>query len=286
MRATTGFAVGMTLAVWGACLQPVHGSTDGEGYARVAGQVTRILDGDTIEMEIESGPIVVRLASIDAPERRQPWGAEAGQALARRIGKKTVLLEVTSQDRFDRLVATVYVEDAEGETDINAWLVENGHAWVFRRFAREERLCDWEDDARRDGRGLWKRSGPRPVAPWEWRAAGSDRSGAFTDFSEETSASCVESMREAQARSAARRAARSRGDEALGGSTMTAEPVVAEAACQKEAARQGLRLMRQGRAQAIAGGFRVEMDVRRGEGGLEQQVCRFWTNTGHVQLGR
>ena len=259
MRATTGFAVGMTLAVWGACLQPVHGSTDGEGYARVAGQVTRILDGDTIEMEIESGPIVVRLASIDAPERRQPWGAEAGQALARRIGKKTVLLEVTSQDRFDRLVATVYVEDAEGETDINAWLVEHGHAWVFRRFARDVRLCDWEDDARRDGRGLWKRSGPRPVAPWEWRAAGSDRSGAFTDFSEETSASCVESMREAQARSAARRAARSRGDEALGGSTMTAEPVVAEAACQKEAARQGLRLMRQGRAQAIAGACTTEV---------------------------
>ena len=276
----------MTLGAWAICLPTAHGSTAEETFPRVAGQVTRVTDGDTIEVALESGPIVVRLGSIDAPERRQPWGAEAGQALTRRIGNRTVLLEVTSQDRFDRLVATVYVEDAEGEADINAWLVENGHAWVFRRFARDERLCGWEDDARRDGRGLWKRSGPRPVAPWEWRAAGSGRSAAFTNFSDETSASCVASVREAQTRSAARRAPRSRGAESLGGSTMTAEPVVAEAACQKEAARQGLRLMRQRPAQAIAGGFRVEMDVRTGDGGLEQQVCRFWSNTGHVQLGR
>jgi hypothetical protein len=66
---------------------------------------------------------------------------------------------------------------------------------------------------------------------------------------------------------------------------MTAEPVVAEVACQRQAARQGLRLMRQRPAQAIAGGFRVEMDVRTGDGGLEQRVCRFWPNTGRAQLG-
>lgn len=286
MRQKTVLKASIALAAWAAWLPYAHGSPTEEPLPRVAGQVMRVTDGDTIEVALESGPITVRLGSIDAPERRQPWGPEAGQALARRVGNKTVLLEVTSQDRFDRLVATVYVEDEEGETDINAWLVENGHAWVFRRFARDERLCDWEDEARRDGRGLWKRSGPRPLAPWEWRAAESGRSPAFTNFADETSASCVASMREAQTRSAARRAPRERGAESLGGSTMTAEPVVAEAACQKEAARQGLRLMRQRPAQAIGGGFRVEMDVRTGDGGLEQQVCRFWTNTGHVQIAR
>lgn len=285
MRQTTGFVAGMTLGAWAICLPTAHGLTAEESFPRVAGQVTRVTDGDTIEVALESGPIVVRLGSIDAPERRQPWGAEAGQALTRRIGNRTVLLEVTSQDRFDRLVATVYVEEEEGEADINAWLVENGHAWVFRRFARDERLCGWEDDARRDGRGLWKRSGPRPVAPWEWRAAGSNRSAVFTDFSEETSAHCVQSIREGRRRADARARAERGGSDDGGGSTMSAEPVVAEVACQKEAARQGLRLMRQRPAQPIAGGFRVEMDVRTGDGGLKQQVCRFWPNTGHAQIG-
>jgi hypothetical protein len=206
-------------------------------------------------------------------------------ALLRRIEGREVLLEVTSQDRYDRLVATVYVEDDGGETDLNAWMVENGHAWVFRRFARDEQLCEREDAARKEGLGLWKRSGPKPVAPWEWRAAGSDRTARFTDFGGETAKRCIQSIREAQARSTARRAPGTTRGEDSGGSTMTAEPVVAEIACQKEAARQGLRLMRQRPAQAIPGGFQVEMDVRTGEGGTEQRACRFWSNTGRAQIG-
>jgi endonuclease YncB( thermonuclease family) len=276
---------GAGLLLWALCLGLAGGATADDGSPTVTGRVTRVTDGDTIAVALDSGPIIVRLGSIDAPERRQPWGAEARMALLRRIEGRDVLLEVTSQDRYDRLVATVYVEDDGGETDLNAWMVENGHAWVFRRFARDEQLCEREDAARKEGLGLWKRSGPKPAAPWEWRAAGSDRTAPFTDFGDETAERCIESMREAQARSAARRARGSNRAGDSGGSTMTAEPVVAEMACQKEAARQGLRLMRQRPAQAIGGGFRVEMDVRTGDGGLEQRECRFWTNTGRAQLG-
>jgi endonuclease YncB( thermonuclease family) len=189
-------AVSLTVAV------PERAEADS---AMLAGRVTSVTDGDTIRVDLPSGPIVVRLNSIDAPERRQPWGAEAQVALTRRVNGQEVLLEVVSQDRFDRLVAMVYREDDERDVSVNAWLVQEGHAWVFRRFAQDEALCDSEEAARREGIGLWKRSGPRPAAPWEWRAAGSNRAAAFTDFSDETAANCIQSMREAQARSAARR---------------------------------------------------------------------------------
>src|SRR5262245_12097564 len=85
----------------------------------LVGRVTKIVDGDTIDVQLDSGPIRVRFDSIDAPERAQPWGREATEALARRVADKQVELAVTEQDRYDRLVSTVYV----GGANINEWLV-------------------------------------------------------------------------------------------------------------------------------------------------------------------
>ena len=43
----------------------------------LVGRVTRVVDGDTIEVKLDSGPIRVRLHAIDAPEEAQPYGKEA-----------------------------------------------------------------------------------------------------------------------------------------------------------------------------------------------------------------
>jgi endonuclease YncB( thermonuclease family) len=47
--------------------------------------VLRVIDGDTIEVQLGSGPIRVRLNSIDTPEKDQPWGPQAHAALAGRV---------------------------------------------------------------------------------------------------------------------------------------------------------------------------------------------------------
>jgi endonuclease YncB( thermonuclease family) len=38
----------------------------------LAGRVSQVTDGDTIKVQLSSGPITVRLDSIDAPENNQP----------------------------------------------------------------------------------------------------------------------------------------------------------------------------------------------------------------------
>jgi hypothetical protein len=46
----------------------------------LVGNVTKIEDGDTIDLQLSSGPIRVRLHGIDMPERGQPGAKEATAA--------------------------------------------------------------------------------------------------------------------------------------------------------------------------------------------------------------
>ena len=130
------------------------------------GTVTRVFDGDTIVVQLDSGPVTVRFDSIDTPEHDQPWGRQAAEALRNRIDGQRVALEVVSQDRYDRLVAVVFY----GEQNVNAWLVEQGDAWAYRQYLRDDEFCVLEDGARAARRGLWSLPAGEWHAPWEWRA--------------------------------------------------------------------------------------------------------------------
>ena len=103
----------------------------------LVGTVTKVTDGDSLWVEIDSGPIEVRLYSVDAPESNQPWGQEATDALRRRVMHQRVVLEVQSQDRYDRQVAVVFFD--RDDASVNRWLVEQGHGWVYRQYARDPR---------------------------------------------------------------------------------------------------------------------------------------------------
>lgn len=170
----------------------------------LVGYVTKVTDGDTIKVQLNSGPITVRFDSIDAPESDQPWGGEATAALSGRLSGQEVALDVVSQDRYERLVAVVYL----GDENINGWMVQQGHAWTYRDYLSDAQYCAWEGIARAGGLGLWGLPPDRRYAPWEWRRAKRDDSAGFTDYSGETVANCVASMRR-QGRSASAAAARS-----------------------------------------------------------------------------
>ena len=57
------------------------------------GTVTKIVDGDTIDVQLSSGPIRVRLHGVDTPERGQPWGKESTAALTALVMGKEVDIE-------------------------------------------------------------------------------------------------------------------------------------------------------------------------------------------------
>jgi len=156
----------------------------------LVGSVLAVTDGDTIKVQLSSGPISVRFHAIDAPERDQPWGPEATAALAARLRGQAVALDVVEQDRYERLVAVVYLADE----NINAWLVQQGHAWAYRAYLDDPQYCAWEGVARAGGRGLWGLPRDQRHAPWEWRSVKRGVGQSFTDFSNETVASCVAAM--------------------------------------------------------------------------------------------
>ena len=154
------------------------------------GRVTAVTDGDSIKVELDSGLIEVRMHSIDAPERDQPGGAEAREALTRRLGNTAVALEPVEQDQYGRMIAVVYQSDA----NVNAWLVREGHAWVYRQYARDARYCEAELAARAAGRGVWAGAAVEQKAPWEWRAVKRGRRVGYSDYTGETLERCVAAL--------------------------------------------------------------------------------------------
>jgi len=93
----------------------------------------RVIDGDTIVVAGER----VRLAGIDAPERRarcawEDWLARQAAVRVTELVADGVTLERRGQDRYRRSLAVVF--DAEGR-DVGALLVSEGLArpWRGRR---------------------------------------------------------------------------------------------------------------------------------------------------------
>jgi len=144
-------------------------------------RVVYVIDGDTVIVEDDARrKFRIRLAAIDCPETRQPWGDTARHGLIKLIGRRAVRVAVHDRDHYGRMVATLHVQ-REGEwINVNERMVMLGHAWVMRRYwhhlprARQRALDRLERWARSRRVGLWKT--PDPVPPWQWRQGEMNRS--------------------------------------------------------------------------------------------------------------
>lgn len=129
--------------------------------------VVGITDGDTLTARCgELGAyqqIKIRLAEIDAPERRQPFGQRSRQALAGLCFQQQATIRPEKTDRYGRTVGRV---ECQGQ-DASAELVRAGMAWAFTRYLNDPEIRRLENAARAAGVGLW--SDREPVPPWEWR---------------------------------------------------------------------------------------------------------------------
>lgn len=119
----------------------------------------RAVDGDTID----TGDERVRLLNIDAPESKQPHGAEATAFLQEMLAGAELRLDGNKRDRYGRRLALVYADGVQ----VNRELVRSGNAWVYDRYNEDPMLIPVEVEARKAKVGLW--ATPDPIAPWEWR---------------------------------------------------------------------------------------------------------------------
>lgn len=158
----------------------------------LAAAVTKVNDGDSIEVTLDSGPARVRMSAIDTPEYDQPYGAQSSAALKALLPiGSSVELEVVTQDQFKRLVATVWLVTDGKRVNINETMLREGHAWAYRRYMREARFCDLEAEARDKRLGLWAQPVSEWVYPPEWRFLKNGEIRALPLPYEETREKCV-----------------------------------------------------------------------------------------------
>ena len=128
--------------------------------------VVRIVDGDTIVVDIDGAEVRVRYIGMDAPESVKPdspvesMGKEASAANAALVDGQAVILEqdVSDTDRFGRLLRDVWVEREGALVLAGLELVRDGYAQVSTfppdvRYA--SMLLAAQQDAQQDGVGLW-----------------------------------------------------------------------------------------------------------------------------------
>src|SRR5262249_50511408 len=111
--------------------------------------VLHVVDGDTIRVQLPSGPTAVRLIGIDAPEEHesdrldraarsnhrskatiQALGRLASEFTRRRLLGRSVSLELDAEerDRYGRLLAYVWLDE---RTLFNAEIVRAGYATAY-----------------------------------------------------------------------------------------------------------------------------------------------------------
>lgn len=134
------------------------------------GLVVGIADGDTLTLlDADHVQHKIRLAGIDAPEKRQAFGSRSKQNLADLVFRKQVTVEWNKLDRYGRVIGKVLA----GGDDVCLAQVRAGLAWHYKAYEREQSAADRERyiqaelDARASRRGLWRDASPVP--PWDFR---------------------------------------------------------------------------------------------------------------------
>ena len=144
--------------------QDRNGDADGSSAADGRASVVRVVDGDTVVVQLGGREDTVRLIGIDTPETVDPrspvecFGEEASDRTKALLPTGTdvrLVADAEPRDRYDRLLAYVYRDDG---TFVNLALVEDGYVSVLTyppNVTHESEFTAAAAPARDERRGLW-----------------------------------------------------------------------------------------------------------------------------------
>ncbi|MFH1616403.1 MAG: thermonuclease family protein [Planctomycetota bacterium] len=128
-------------------------------------RVVKVIDGDTIKVDIGGEIETVRLTGIDTPEiansyssREDYFGPEAARYAKQLMEKRSVYLipdpMQSNRDKYARLLRYVFLEDG---TLINAKLIKEGFAfnYIYEPFQFMKQFDYLEKRAKENRLGLW-----------------------------------------------------------------------------------------------------------------------------------
>ena len=91
--------------------------------------VTRVIDGDTIEVSIGPSVKTIRLDNIDTRESGTKGTSAATRSLEILVGNQTVEIQERGTDRYGRILAHVWRVD--GNVPVNEAMVKARHSeWI------------------------------------------------------------------------------------------------------------------------------------------------------------
>lgn len=160
-------------------IPPIHWIAGRADESR--GTVTYVYDGDTVKVRLESGEDKrVRLIGVDTPEYNDPDEEKRLLAfLARRFAaasltRKDVRLtfDRESVDAYGRTLAYLWTDE---RTMFNETLIREGFGFAYLKFpfdeARKRRFAELEAEARKEGRGVWRKGSLPETSPAEVETA-------------------------------------------------------------------------------------------------------------------
>ncbi len=130
----------------------------------LVGKVVNVVDGDTLIIVDEARQqYKIRLEGIDAPETAQPYSTQSREALSKKVFQQEVKIKWKEKDKYGRILGQIYLDGHW----VNNAMLEEGWAWHYKYFSKDQRLAAAEVKAREGKAGLWASENPMP--PWEFR---------------------------------------------------------------------------------------------------------------------
>jgi len=136
----------------------------GSAFGAEPVRVLRVIDGDSLVLDMAGAPQECRLIGIDAPEWGQaPWGERARNRLSALLHEAGPYLKVeTDTERFDRhRRLLVYLRDRRNKL-INETMIEEGFALAFNKrpnLRHATLFRNAEKRARARQQGIWSADG-------------------------------------------------------------------------------------------------------------------------------
>jgi micrococcal nuclease len=123
-------------------------------------QILKVVDGDTIDADIDLGFDIslskrIRLAAVDTPESRtsdaneKKYGLESKEWLKHKVeNAKNILIKTElpdSTEKYGRIIGHLFINDQE--TSLNNQMIVEGYAWEYSGGTKKKNFA--ELDAKR-----------------------------------------------------------------------------------------------------------------------------------------
>lgn len=135
-------------------------------HAQDTFKVLKVVDGDTISVDVRGKKEVIRLLGIDTPESVDPrkpvqcFAKEATNKMKSFVdGKSVILIDDSTQgnrDKYNRLLRYVYLPNSV-RTFVNGEMVKQGYAFSYKQYPTKmlNKFNNFEKYAREHNLGLW-----------------------------------------------------------------------------------------------------------------------------------